>query len=168
MAPPSQRSREQQLWPLPTPCLREQHGGTHAHLLQQRKVQPLHQVSVLHVTTQELGLLDQLPPLLGCGFIPVPQTRRQLRHGPPRAAGPGEAAPRAHVRLCRWPHGPVIGRRADQLRLLVVLVHPVPPLLGSVPVLLGQLPLALDLLLPQLRVVAGVGERRRSGTRRHR
>lgn len=41
------------------------------HLLQQRKVQTLHQVSVLHVTTQELGLLDQLSPLLRSRFIPV-------------------------------------------------------------------------------------------------
>lgn len=49
----------------------EQHGDICTHLLQQSKVQTLHQVSVLHVTTQELGLLDQLSPLLRSRFIPV-------------------------------------------------------------------------------------------------
>lgn len=62
----------------------------------------------------------------------------------------------AHVRLGRGPHSPVVGSGADQLCLLIILVHSISPLLGSIPVLLGQFPLALDLLLPQLRVVAGV------------
>lgn len=56
----------------------EPRGAIRAHLLQQRKVQTLHQVSVLHVTTQELGLLDQLSPLLCSRFIPVQQKLRPL------------------------------------------------------------------------------------------
>lgn len=40
-----------------------------SHLLQQGEVQTFHQVSVLHVTTQELGLLDQLTTFLCCRLI---------------------------------------------------------------------------------------------------
>lgn len=39
------------------------------HLLKQSKIQTFHQVSVLHVTSQELGLLDQLTPFLCCWLI---------------------------------------------------------------------------------------------------
>lgn len=56
-------------------------------------------------------------------------------------------------RLGGGPHGPVVGRGADQLGLLVVLVDAVASLSGSVPVLLSQLPLPLNLLLTELSVV---------------
>lgn len=115
-------------------------------------------MSVLHVTTQELGLLDQLSPLLRSRFIPVQQKWSQLEDSPSGADWQDTAMPQAHVRLCRRPHSSVVGSCADQLRFLVVLVHTISPLLGSIPVLLSQLPLALYLLLAQLCVVAGVGK----------
>jgi len=136
----------------------EQHGDICAHLLQQCKVQTLHQVSVLHVTTQELGLLDQLSPLLCSRFIPVQQKQSQLQDRPSRADWEDKATPQAHVRLCRRPHSSVVGSCADQLRFLIVLVHTISPLLGSIPVLLSQLPLTLYLLLAQLCIIAGVGK----------
>lgn len=39
------------------------------HLLKQSKIQTFDQVSVLHVTSQELGLLDQLTPFFCCRLI---------------------------------------------------------------------------------------------------
>jgi hypothetical protein len=39
-------------------------GWIPAYLLKERKVETFHQVGMLHVTAQVLGLLDHLPPAL--------------------------------------------------------------------------------------------------------
>ena len=51
-----------------------------SHLLQQRKVQTFHQVSMLHVTSQELGLLDQLTTFLCCRFISERYITHKYKH----------------------------------------------------------------------------------------
>lgn len=51
-----------------------------SHLLQQSEVQTFHQVSVLHVTSQKLRLLNQLTTLLCCRLISENHTTNTLIH----------------------------------------------------------------------------------------
>lgn len=137
-------------------------GPNKAHLLKQSEVQAFHQMGVFHVTTQEFGLLDQLSSLLRGGFVPA-KPKRTVLVGAERVwqwLGPGSGAPERRKgggrnsrprwapgdsRLGGGAHCPVVGRGADELGFLIVLVHAVPPFLGSVPVLLCQLSLSLSI-----------------------
>lgn len=63
-----------------------------------------------------------------------------------------------YSRLGGGSNSSIVSSGANQLRLLIVLVDPVPPLSRSVAVLLSQLALSLHLLLSQLGIVAAGGQ----------
>lgn len=97
------------------------------HLLQQSIVKTFHQVSMLHVTSQELGLLNQLLSPLSVGL----PTGNRKTHGSNSIADQlTECQEGKYWRLGIRGHGSVISGRADQFRLLVIFVLPISSFLG--------------------------------------
>lgn len=119
------------------------------HLLKQSKIQTFHQVSVLHVTSQELGLLDQLAPLFCCRLITG--NGHQVQNYTTKTKCARSQLYRKEylrdLRLGRRPDGSVVSSGADELRLFIVFVDSISPFSCSVSVFLSQLSLSLHLLL---------------------